>query len=234
MSGFGTLLRKEFTSLFSGALAWALIAVFLLLMGYTFSAWLLVGRNASLLRTVHQAAVLLLLFVPLLTMRTFAEERRQGTLALILASPVSDSAVVAAKYCACLGMVGCMLAPTLLYPVLLAILGSPDWGSVIGGYLGLMLLASALVATGMCTSSLTSNQIVAATVSLGANLLLWVLGTLGSQLPDPYDVLVVNMALLAHFTPFSLGLLYLSDLAYFLTLTGFFLFLCKRALRAPW
>jgi len=230
MNGFVALTRKELHALFTAPIAYVVIAVFLLLMGYSFVAWLFVAQNASLVRVMHQAAVLLLLFVPVLTMRSFAEERRHGTLALLLATPASEPAIVIAKFVACCVVVAVMLALTLVYPCVLQAFGQPDWGVVYSGMLGLALLAASLVALGLWVSALTTNQLVAAVVSLGIALLLWSLGTLGNLLPDPYDVIIVNGSLLAHFTPLSLGAVYLSDLGYFITLIGIGLFLTVRAL----
>lgn len=230
MSEFHALLGKELRALFTAPIAYVVITVFLLLMGYTFTAWLFVSQTASLVRVLHQAAVLLLLFVPVLTMRSFAEERQHGTLALLLSTPASEVAIVGAKFLACLVVVLTMLGLTLVYPLVLQIFGQPDWGVVYSGYLGLSLLAAALVALGLWISALTTHQLVAAVVTLGIALLLWALDTLGNLLPDPYDVVVVNCSLLTHFTPLSIGAVYLSDIGYFTTLVCLFLFLCVRAL----
>ena len=233
MKYFRVLLAKELNALFTLPIAYILIAVFLILMGYTFTNWLFVSQTASVVRVMYQAAVLLLLIVPILTMRGFAEERRHGTLELLLSTPASESAIVLAKFVACLTLLTVMLSLTLIYPATLAYFGAPDWGPVYSGYLGLLLLSAALSALGLWISALTSNQIIAATISLGLFVLLWILDGLGSQLPDPFDVFVVNGSLLAHFTPFSIGTLYLSDVGYFLTVTGLGLFLCVRALARP-
>jgi ABC-2 type transport system permease protein len=230
VSGFGALLSKELRGLFTAPIAYVVIAVFLLLMGYTFTAWLFVSQTASLVRVLYQAAVLLLLFVPVITMRTFAEERRQGTLALLLSTPASEVAIVAAKFLGCLAMILVMLALTLVYPLVLQIFGQPDWGAVYSGYLGLTLLAAVLVAFGLWISALTTNQLVAAVVTLGFAILMWVLDSLGNLLPAPFDVVVINCSLLTHFTPLSIGAVYLSDVGYFLSLVCLGLFLCVRAL----
>ncbi len=230
MNGFGALLSKELRALFTAPIAYVVIAVYLLLMGYTFTAWLFVSQTASLVRVLYQAAVLLLLFVPVITMRTFTEERRQGTLALLLSTPASEVAIVAAKFFACLAVIVVMLALTLVYPVVLQVFGQPDWGAVYSGYLGLTLLAAVLVACGLWISALTTNQLVAAVLTLGLAILLWVLDSLGNLLPDPFDVVVINCSLLTHFTPLSIGVVYLSDVGYFVTLVCLGLFLCVRAL----
>ena len=230
MSSFTTLLMKETKALFTSTIAYVLIAVFLLLMGYTFTAFLFISRTATLVQAVFQASMILLLIVPVITMRLFAEERRGGTLELLLTSPVRESEVVLAKFLASMAVIVVMLALTLAYPITLQIFGQPDWGPVYSSYLGLVLLAGALVSIGLAISALTSNQIVAATLSLGVFLLMWMLDSLGSLLPDPYDIFVVNMSLTAHFTPFATGAMYLSDVGFFSILILLGLLFSVRAL----
>jgi len=230
MSSFVTLLMKETKALFTSTIAYVLIAVFLLLMGYTFTAFLFISRTATLVQAVFQASMILLLIVPVITMRLFAEERRAGTLELLLTSPVREAEVVVAKFLASMSVIVVMLALTLAYPITLQIFGQPDWGPVYSSYLGLILLAGALVSIGLAISALTSNQIVAATLSLGVFLLMWMLDSLGSLLPDPYDIFVVNMSLTAHFTPFATGAMYLSDVGFFSILILLGLLFSVRAL----
>jgi ABC-2 type transport system permease protein len=230
MKMLGALLAKETKALFVSPIAYAVIAVFLLIMGYTFAAMLFFTKAATLINGFFQAAMLLLLIVPVITMRLFAEERRSGTLELLLTSPVREIQIVLAKFLASMAVIVAMLALTLPHPLTLQIFGDPDWGPVYSGYLGLLLLGGALTALGLAVSALTANQIVAATVSLGLFLLMWMLDTLGSLLPGPYDTVVINLSLLAHFTPLATGALYLSDLGFFATLILLGLLLSVRAL----
>lgn len=230
MAGFLPLLGKELRALFVQPIAYVLIAVFLLVMGYAFVTNLAMTRSAALVRIMFQAAVLLLLFVPLITMRLLAEERRHGTLELLLATPAREGDIVLAKFVASMTLVAVMLAPTLLYPAVLAWFGKPDWGPIYSGYLGLLLLASLLSAIGLALSALTANQVVAATLAIGLSLLLWLLDSLAAVLPQPWDEIVLQCSLLARFTPFATGALYLSDAGFFVTVTLLGLFLAVRAL----
>jgi ABC-2 type transport system permease protein len=233
VNGFRPLLVKELRALFLAPLAWWVMAIYLLLTGYAFSTWLIVGQTVSLARVTYQSAMLLVLFVPLITMRTFAEERQRRTLELLLATPVDEVALVGAKFCAGLAVCLLMLLPTLIYPWVLSRFGQPDWGPVYGGYLGLLLLSMALNAVGIAFSAWSSNQVVAAIASLGFGLSLWALEALARLLPDPFDVVLVNTSLVAHFTPMSIGIVYLSDLGYFLTLTSLGLLAALRGLGRP-
>ena len=225
-----TLVAKEITALFSSPIAYVLIAVYLLLLGYTFSAFLFLNKTSSLVHIFFQAAVLFLLMVPVITMRQFAEERKTGTLELLLTAPVREIDIVLAKFLASMAVNLVMLALSLTYAGVLAAYGTPDWGPIYSGYIGLTLFTAALVSLGLTISALTTNQIVAATVSLGLFLLLWMLDTLGSLLPSPFDNLVLSVSLLAHFTPFATGALYLSDVGFFVSVILLGLFLSVRAL----
>jgi gliding motility-associated transport system permease protein len=227
---FGTLLGKELAALFSSPIAYALVAVFLLLLGYTFTTFLFLTRIGTLTHIFFQMATLFLLMVPVITMRLMAEERRLGTIELLLTSPVWEAQIVLAKFVASLALLGVMLGLSLAYPVVLAVYGAPDWGPIYSGYLGLTLLGGALVAVGLLVSSLTASQVVAAVVTLGILLLLWTIDSLGHLVPDPFDTLTVSLSFLAHFTPFATGALFLSDVGFFLSVTLLGLFLSVRAL----
>jgi len=230
MRHLGTLLLKEERAIFSSPIAYTTVAVYLLLMGYTFTAILFLNRTGELVRVFFQAAVLLLLIVPVVTMRLFAEERRTGTLELLLTSPVAEIEIVLAKFIAGLTIPLLMLGLTGSYAIVLGIYGEPDWGPIYSGFLGLLLLAAALTAIGLLVSGLTSNQIVAAVVAMGTGILLWMIDTLGYLLPDPFDAIITHLSLVAHFTPFATGALFLSDVAFFLTIVLAGLFLSVRAL----
>ena len=230
MTAFGTLLLKEERALFFSPVAYAVVAVFLVLLGYTFTSFLFLSKVATLLQVFFQTSVLFLLLVPVLTMRLLAEERKAGTLELLLTAPVTEAAIVLAKFVAALTVVAVMLALSTAYALVLGLYATPDWGPIYAGYLGLLLLGAALVAIGLLVSGLTANQLVAAVVSLGLFLLLWMIDSLGYLLPEPFDTLAVGLSLLAHFTPFAMGSLFLSDLGFFLSLTVAALFLSVRVL----
>ena len=213
MRNFVTLLVKEEKAIFSSPIAFAIVAVYLLLMGYTFTLMLFLNRTAELVRVFFQAAVLFLLIVPVITMRLLAEERRNGTLEILLTSPVREIEIVLAKFAASLTLLGLMLSLTAVDAIVLGVYADPDWGPIYSGFLGLLLLA----AIGLAVSGLTSNQIVAAVVAMGVGILLWMIDSIGYLLPDPFDTIVTNLSLVAHFTPFATGAVFLSDLGFFLT-----------------
>jgi ABC-2 type transport system permease protein len=224
------LIVKEIGALFVSPIAYAVITVFLLLSGYSFAVTLIAAKQASLVPVFFQAAVQFVLLVPLLTMRMFAEERRAGTLELLLTSPAREIDIVLAKFIAAMTVLLAMIGLTLTYALVIDAYGAPDWGPIYSGYLGLVLLAGSLASIGLAVSALTANQIVAAVVSLGIFGLLWSIDSLTSLVPSPMENWLLGLSLLARFTPFATGAMYTSDFGWFLALILLGLFLTVRAL----
>jgi ABC-2 type transport system permease protein len=129
-----------------------------------------------------------------------------------------------------MSLIAVMLLLSGWYAAALAYLGDPDFGPIYSGYFGLLLLGAALVSTGLLASALTANQVIAALMSLGVFLLLWIIDNAGWLLPSPADTLVVNLSLSVHFRPFAVGSIYLSDVGFFLSATLLMLLLTVRAL----
>jgi ABC-2 type transport system permease protein len=230
MRTFVALLLKEEKAIFTSPIAYVVLSVFLVIMGYTFTLTLFVSHAPTLVHLFFQIYVLFLLTVPIITMRLLAEERRLRTIEMLLTAPVSEPAVIFAKYLASLSLVMLMLVLSGAYAITLGILGQPDWGPIWSGYLGLLLLAAALVAVGLMASSFVDNQVIAALLSLSLFLLLWIIDHFGWMLPDPFDALVVNLSLLVHFTPFATGSIFLSDAGFFISVALLGLFLSVRGL----
>ena len=230
MRSFLTLLGKEVRALFQSPIAYIVIAVFLFLMGYSFTLTLFVNKYATLVHIFFQSAGLMLLIVPIITMRLFAEERKAGTLELLLTAPERESHVVLAKYVASMAVVLAMIALTGTYAIVLGMFGSPEWGPIYSGYLGLVLLASTLVSLGMMISALTANQVVAAIITIGVSFMMWTIDTLAAMMPDALERILISLSLLARFTPFATGAMYTSDFGFFICSTLLALFLAVRAL----
>lgn len=220
MNRFRAVYAKEMAAIFYAPVAYIVIAVFALLMGYTFCAQLFHTRTVSLIALVYQAATLLLLTVPLITMRQLAEERSSGTLELLLSSPTGEFTLVAGKFCASLSLLAVLLAVTMCYPLTLAWLAAPDWGTVFSGTIGLFLFGAALIAIGIAISALTSNQLIAAAMTMGVFLLLWMAEVLGIYLPGALADYAIAMSFDTRLTPFATGVVYLSDVGFFLSLTA--------------
>jgi len=230
MRSFAVLLLKEEAALFSSPIAYAVMTVFLLIMGYSFTLTLFISHQPSMVHVFFQMFVLLMLTTPLITMRLLAEERKLRTLEVLLTSPISEVAIVLAKFAASMSLVLAMLLLSGSYAAALAWFGDPDFGPIYSGYLGLLLFGAALVGTGLLASALTANQVIAALISLSAFLLLWIVDNFGWLLPSPFDTLVVNLSLSVHFKPFAVGSIYLSDVGFFLSVALLTLLLSVRAL----
>ena len=230
MKGLPPLVDKELRTLFQAPIAWIVIGVFLGLTGYSFTLTLFNNRYATLVHIFFQVAGLLLLIVPIITMRLLAEERRAGTLELLLTAPVKEIHVVLAKYLAGMAVVLIMIGLTTAYAVVLGLYGTPEWGPIYSGYLGLALLASTLVSLGLAVSALTGNQVIAAIVTIGISFFLWMVDTLAAMLPDALERVFISLSLLARFTPFATGAMYTSDAGFFISTTLLALFIAVRAL----
>ena len=228
MNLLALLTRKELHATFTSAVGYSVVAVFLLVLGYTFSLTLFATKVANLTYIFHQMYVLSILLVPLLTMRSFAEERRADTLELLLTAPVAEIWIVLAKFLSAYSLVLSMYLVSLTYAAILGIYGDPDWGPIYSGYLALALLAALLVAVGVAMSTLTENQVVAAAGSLGIFLMLWFADSAAYLLPPPLDALAIGLSLIGHFKPLVSGSVFLSDVGYFVTLALLALFIASR------
>jgi len=173
VNGFLALYRKELREYFATPIAFVLLAVFWGLAGWFFSFGLFFVNLAQMVGSFHNMSVLLLLLVPLLTMRIFAEENKSGTMELLLSLPLSELQIVLAKFAASFTVLLVMLAGSASAVLPLVLYARPDIGPILGGYLGITLLGTAFMGVGILVSSLTSNQIVAAVLTWGVLTLLW-------------------------------------------------------------
>ncbi len=230
MRTLGVLLRKELLATFGSPIGYTVAAVFLLVLGYTFSLTLFATKVANLIYIFHQMYVLTILLVPALTMRAFAEERRNDTLELLLTAPIAEVWIVLAKFLAVFALVVGMYLAAVVYAVVLDTHGSPDWGPITSGYVAIICHAGLMVAIGLLMSSLTENQVVAAALTLGTALMLWFADSVSDLLPSPFDVLAINLSLIGHFRPMVTGSVFVSDICYFVTLALLALFLTTRRL----
>jgi len=227
---FVVLLVKELNGTFTSPIAYTVAAVFLLVLGYTFSLTLFATKVANLQYIFHQMYVLSILLIPILTMRAFAEERRADTLELLLTAPLREIWIVLAKYGAALVLIYGIYALTLVYALILGRYGEPDWGPIYSGYLAVALHASLLVGIGLLMSSVTESQVVAATLAIGTFLMLWFADSVAYLLPAPWDVFAINLSLIGHFRPLVRGSVFLSDIGYFISGAMLSLFLTTRGL----
>jgi len=243
--------KKELRLYFTSPIAYVVCFIFLVISGYFFSSLfaffnlisLQSAMNPALARDLNvtegvirplfsNIGVILLFLMPILTMRLFAEEKRSGTIELLLTYPVRDGEVIVGKYVAALALYLLMLALTALYPGLVAVFVSLDPGPLISGYLGLFLLGATFLAIGVLASSLTENQIVAAFANFGALLVFWVVGWSADLAGPVWGKLLSHLSILEHFESFARGIIDTKDVIYYLNFTILCLFLTLRSLES--
>ena len=225
-----TIALKEFKSYLASPMAYIVTGIFLALTGVFFAFSPATYFETSIRGFQEASSLLLLLLASVLTMRLLAEERKLGTMELLLTAPVRDSEVILGKFLGSLGMLALMLVLTLYYPLMLIVFGDPDMGPIGTGYLGLFLLGCAALAVGIFASSLTSNQIVAAVVAGGILFALWFIGMAAGALPEALGE-VIGFLSLSHYTSdFMRGIVDTRGIVYYLSIATLFLFLAIRSL----
>ena len=232
MKAVWTLWKKEMRVYFLSPLAYVFLAVYLFLAGLFFYLGVTLTAEASLRVLLGNLAITQLFVLPMLTMRHFAEERRQGTLELLLTTPVPLGAIVVGKWLASLTLCLLMLAGTLLFPVILAYYGDPDWGVMATSYLGLIGVAAGFCAAGLFSSSLTDDQRAGGLLGIVMLLPFWLVARAEALLPDEWADKVKPLGVLPHLDSFNRGVLDSADAFYFVGFTFVFLFLTFRSLES--
>jgi len=245
----GAIFRRELMYFFNSPVAYVVITVFILLAGYFFYN-LLAYFNLASVQAMQSAAgarglnltegvvrplfgdlaVILILIMPLLTMRLLSEERKSGTAELLFTFPISDWDAIAGKYLATLTVYTVMLVLTSLYPLLLFKYASPEIGPILTGYVGLFFVGAAYVAMGLFFSSLSDNQMVAGVSTFGCGLIFLIISSIAPFVSPVAGQILGQLSILEHFDSFSKGILNSNDVIYYLCFTAFFLFLSSRVL----
>jgi ABC-2 type transport system permease protein len=245
------IFKKEMRLYFSSPIAYVVMAIFGVVSGWFFYnvfaffalASMQAAMNPMMARDLSVAegvlrplfsnvSVVMLLMMPILTMRLFAEEKKSGTIELLLTYPVRDGEVLLGKYLAALGVFTAMLGLTLVYPLLVAWTARLEWGPLASGYLGLLLQGTAFIAVGILISSLTENQIVAAVATFGTLLIFWVVAWAADAAGPTLGRILQHISLTEHFDAFAKGVIDTKDVIYYLNLTILSLFLTLRSLES--
>jgi ABC-2 type transport system permease protein len=242
--------HKELKSYFASPIAYLLMAIFAVIFGFFFysaTAFFvmrgmesqMMGRgqpmdvNEWVIRPLlSNASVIGLFLIPMITMRLYAEEKRSGTMELLLTSPIRDIEIILGKFIAALLMFACVIGVSALDLAALFAYGKPDWKPILVGYLGLLLQGSALIAIGTYISTTTRNQIIAGGATFAVCLMLWVLDWISSYEQAVWAKAVSYLSVVQHFEPFSKGVIDTKDLVFFVSLTFFGLFLTARSMES--
>jgi ABC-2 type transport system permease protein len=250
MSNTITIWRKELQSYFRSPIAYGVMAFFALISGYFFYVAVvyfvrmsvqssMMGQNQpmsvndSVVRPLlSNISVIGLFLIPMITMRLFAEEKRSGTIELLITSPIKDLSIIMGKWLAALTLYGAMLGISILSMATLFFYGKPDLRPMVAGYLGLLLMGGALLSVGTFISTCTKNQIVAGVAGFGVCLMLWVLDWLSSFQDSAVGKVLSYLSILQHFDSFSKGVIDSRDVVYYLSAIFIGLFLTARSLES--
>ena len=248
MTNMLAVAQKELRSYFSSPIAYVLLAVFAVVYGWFFGQILLffertssqmgmmgmgpqnVNINQQLIRpTLMNVSVILLFVLPLITMRTYAEEKRSGTMELLLTSPLTDVQIVLGKFFGTMGLIAAMLAITVPHILILFLYSTPEWKSLVLAYVGYLLMAGCFVAVGLFVSSLTRNQIIAGVATFGIFLMLWVIDWVATFAGPRARTIYEYLSITGHFDDFTKGVIDTRHIVYYLSFITFGLFLTVRS-----
>lgn len=250
MRNVWTIARRELRVYFTSPIGYIVLAMFALIFGWFFFISLVAFNEVSaqaaarpdvpglnINQYVVQPAmgnftVILLFLLPMLTMRLFAEEQRQGTIELLLTSPIKDYEIIWGKWLGGMLLYGCMLLISLIHFAVLSMFVTPDWSAITVGYLGLTLMGGAFMAIGEFISTTTKNQIVAGSITFGLFLLLFVLYWAQQLSTSDAAQLAGFLAFVPHFEQFSKGVIELKDVVYFVSAIALGMFLSKRSIES--
>jgi ABC-2 type transport system permease protein len=254
MKGIIAVYRREMGSYFVSPIAYIVIGLFLLICGWFFYrilTFLIAQSVTAQMRSMQFGAppamdvpglviqnflgvvsTIILFLLPMLTMGTYSEERKRGTMELLMTSPLTEFQIVLGKYFAALTLFVVMLAPTLIYQIIMSSYSEPGipWAVLWSGYLGLLLLGGVLVALGTFISSLTESQIIAGVATFAVFLLLWVLDFGSKDSSSTWSDIVQYLSILRHYDDFSRGVIDTANVIFYLSLAAVGIFLTQRSL----
>ena len=247
MSNILAIAQKELKSYFASPIAYIVIGMFAVMFGFFFYSLLVffdrqsmqmtgmggpqaVNINDQLIRPVFlNTTVINLFLLPMITMRTYSEEKRSGTIELLLTSPLTDFQIIMGKFLGAMGLYAAMLAVTLVHIGTLFAFGSPEVWPIVTAYLGLLLMGGCFISLGLLISSLTKNQIVAGTITFAVFLMLWVINWLASFTGPTTQTVLNYMSITDHLSDFTMGVLDTKHLVYYVSFIAFGLFLTARS-----
>ncbi|HEX2456753.1 MAG TPA: ABC transporter permease subunit [Vicinamibacterales bacterium] len=238
---------KELRSYFASPMGYIIIGLFALLFGWFYYVYLHVfveqsqrmmamggggnvNVNEQMIRGVLQNAAVIILFVmPMITMRTYSEEKRSGTIELLLTSPLTDTEIILGKFLGAMALYAAMLLVTMIDIAILFKLGNPEWRPIAAGYLGLLLMGGCFIAVGLLISSLTKNQIVAGFMTFAVFLMLWVINWLADSAGPTGRAVLSFLSITDHFDDFTKGIIDTKHVIYYLSFITFGLFLTSKS-----
>ena len=246
MSNILAIAQKELKSYFASPIAYVIIGFFALVFGYFYIVSINVFlqmamqmgvpgqgqvniNNMAIRPLLQNVSVVALFVLPLITMRTYAEEKRSGTIELLLTSPLTDFQIIMGKFIGAVALYALMLAITLPHMAVLFIYGNPEWKPIVTGYLGLLLMGASFISMGLWISSLTRNQIVAGMITFAMFLLLWTINWAIDSAGPTMQKILTALSITDHFDDFAKGVIALRHVVYYLSFISFGLFLTAKS-----
>jgi ABC-2 type transport system permease protein len=247
LSNILAIAQKELKSYFASPIAYVVIGLFALMFGYFYYALLgifieqgmrMMGLQGGPTQNVNEqmirplflnASVLLLFVLPMITMRTYSEEKRSGTIELLLTSPLTDVDIIMGKFLGAMALYAAMLAVTLVHVGVLFAFGTPEWIPIATGYLGLLLMGGCFISIGLLISSFTRNQIVAVMATFAVFLLLWVINWAGPLTGPTTQAVLDYLSITSHLDDFTRGIIDTKHVVYYVSFILFGLFLTARS-----
>jgi ABC-2 type transport system permease protein len=247
MTNVLAIAQKEIRSYFASPIAYIVIGIWAVLYGFFYASLLAyfvrqsmqmsqfggaqpVNINEQMIRLLFQNVTILILFLlPAITMRAYAEEKRSGTMELLLTSPLTDWQIILGKFLGAMTLYAAMLAVTLIHIAILFRFGNPEWKPIATTYLGLLLFGGCFISVGLLISSLTKNQIIAFVASLGVFLLLWIIDWMATFSGPTVSAVLTYLSIIGHLEDFTKGVLDTTHLIYYFSFITFGLFLTAKS-----
>lgn len=223
------IIKREISAYFTSAVGWVFLAAFYGFAGFYFYAYCLLNQTSSMTYAFSSMFTITLFVIPILTMRMWSEEKKQRTDQALFTAPVKLLPITLGKYFAALIIYGISLAIMLVLAVILTFFGSPDWTVILGNLIGLFLLGAALIAIGMFISSLTENQMIAAIGGFVVAIVVTLIDTIANAIPiEFFSKIVASLSFNSHYNNFTVGILDLSSVMFFVSVIALFVFLTTR------
>jgi ABC-2 type transport system permease protein len=219
MSTTVTIAKREIKTYFNSPVAYIVVTVFMLIVGYLFFSQLFLDKQAELRTYFNLTPLVFTFIIPAITMRLLAEEKGSGTLEMLITMPVRDWEVILGKFLAGMAMLAAIVGMTFFYAITLMMLGPVDRGPVFAGYIGLLLMGGSYVAIGVMASSFTRNQIVAFILAFAISFALFIFGQITQLAPEWLAPIISFLSMGKHFEPLSRGIIDSRDVVYYLSVT---------------
>ena len=223
------IIKRELSSYFNSAIGYIVLAVFTFFSGLFFYMYCLLSNTTSMSYVFLSMLMIVMLVIPIITMRSFSEERKQKTDQALLTAPISLTEMVLGKFLGAFLLYCICNAVYIIYILIIACYASPDWAVFLTTMLGMLLMGGALIAIDLFISALTESQVIAAVISIGVGLLIYMLDSLSNLISaEWFTAILHNLSFDAHFTNFINGIISLTSVVFFLSVIAIFLFLCVR------